>query len=91
MSKEHEHQYCRECGAKLLSRQVPGCSVGINIMDSGGGHWRRYESPFDPSSGDTHMVEIRNCPKHKRGFFGDNKHDIFMVDGENVEWAIKVV
>lgn len=87
----NKNQYCRECGAKLLAINVPGCSVGIHMMDSGGGCWRRYESPFDPETGDAQMVEIRKCPKHKRGFFGDNKHDILMVDGENVEWGVKVI
>lgn len=65
----------------------------VHMYDSGGGTWWKYTSPFDPATGEPKFVDVYRCPQYKtylNGFFGDNSHEIFMVDGDNVEYGIRV-
>ena len=84
------NQYCRQCGEKLTRRIVPGESVEVHMMDSGGGCWYDFTAPFDPKTGEPKMVEVYQCPQYKRRWWGENSHDIFALQGEIVEWGVRV-
>lgn len=72
--------YCRNCGRKMIVGTWRGDKIEENLYDSGGGHWWKYSSPYNQDTGEENLYHVYMCPMYKRTFFGDNDHEILMID-----------
>lgn len=77
--ENNKHNYCSDCGEKMLLRKVCANTIEIYHYDSFGGDTFILGYEFNRTTGKKNYADVYQCPNYKKRWFGDNGHEIFCI------------